>query len=408
MRHRLDRRAFGRGAAATGAWLAAGAWRRARAQPVPLRLGVVLPRSGYEALIGQGCQRGYDIAVPILRDMGYAVELMNADTESKPDVARTQAEKLIREGANMLSGAWDSGQTAALAQVSEQHGVPLVINIGADPKITEQGYRYVFRNFPTAVMLASGALSLIGDLFEATGKTPKTAVLMVVNDTFGQAAQNAFSVLIPKLGMPFRLVETIPYDAQARDLSVEVAKAKAAGAELHLAVTRLNDGILMLREMVKQRYEPMGVISPGAPGFYERQFIKTLGKYAEYCFSNNAWMDPNQELTKTVETVFAKTFPEDPFDLNVGFSFEAVLIAADAHRRAGSVNAQALVEALRATNIGKRVMIGGAIRFDAKGQNVDNRLASLQIRNGRPTVVLPAANAEAKPVFPVPGWSQRT
>jgi branched-chain amino acid transport system substrate-binding protein len=52
-------------------------------------------------------------------------------------------------------------------------------------------------------------------------------------------------------------------------------------------------------------------------------------------------------------------------------------------------------------------MIGDPIRFDEKGQNVGNRLASLQIRDSKPTVVLPAANAEAKPVFPVPAWSQR-
>jgi branched-chain amino acid transport system substrate-binding protein len=369
---------------------------------------VLLPRSGFEALIGQGCQRGFEIAVPILRDMGYSIELMSADTESKPEVARTQAEKLIREGAHMLCGAWDSGQTATVAQVSEQHGIPLVIHIAADPKITEQGYKFVFRNFPNAPMLMTGALSLIKDLFEATGTTPKTAVLMSVNDTFGQAAQNAINALMPKLGMPFRLVETITYDPQAKDLSVEVAKAKAAGADLHVGVTRLNDGILMVREMVKQRYEPMGIISPGSPGFYERPLIKALGKYAEYCFSNNAWMDPAQPLTKTIDTAFAKTFPDDPFDLNVGFSFEGALIAADAYKRAGSTNPAALAEALRATDIAQRVMIGAPIRFDEKGQNVGTRLASLQIRNGKPTVVLPAANAEVKPVFPMPGWSQRT
>jgi branched-chain amino acid transport system substrate-binding protein len=118
-------------------------------------------------------------------------------------------------------------------------------------------------------------------------------------------------------------------------------------------------------------------------------------------------MDPKQELTRVVEAAFKKKFPDDAFDLNVGFSFEAVLIAADAYKRAGSVNAQALTEALRATNISNRLMIGGAIRFDEKGQNVDNRLASLQIREGKPTVVLPEANAETKAVFPVPGWSER-
>ena len=52
-------------------------------------------------------------------------------------------------------------------------------------------------------------------------------------------------------------------------------------------------------------------------------------------------------------------------------------------------------------------MIGDPIRFDEKGQNAGNRLASLQIRDGKPTVVLPVVNAEAKPVFPVPRWSQR-
>ena len=33
--------------------------------------------------------------------------------------------------------------------------------------------------------------------------------------------------------------------------------------------------------------------------------------------------------------------------------------------------------------------------------------AATQNLKGRPTVVLPASNAEAKPVFPIPGWSQR-
>ena len=84
------------------------------------------------------------------------------------------------------------------------------------------------------------------------------------------------------------------------------------------------------------------------------------------------------------------------------------MIAADAYKRAGSSRPQALVEALRATNIGKRVMVGGPIRFNEKGQNVDTGMAVLQIRNGKPTVVLPEANAEATPIFPVPGWSQRS
>src|SRR5579859_6095029 len=86
---------------------------------------------GLPRLIGQACQRGCDVAAQVLNGMGYAVELMNADSESSPDVARTQAEKLIREGAHILLGAFESGATAAVAQVAEQKGVPLVIHIGS-------------------------------------------------------------------------------------------------------------------------------------------------------------------------------------------------------------------------------------------------------------------------------------
>jgi branched-chain amino acid transport system substrate-binding protein len=402
----INRRNFTLGAAA-GVLAVSGYGGRARAA-APLKLGVLLPRSGFQALIGQGAQRGFDVAVKVVRDMGVEVELINGDTESKPEVARIQAERLIRDGAQIISGAFDSGQTAAAAQVCEQHGVPFVINIGADPAITEQGYKFVFRNFPTSIMLGSGSLKLMGDLFAATHTEPKTAVLMIINDTFGQGFLKGLNALLPKSGLPFQIVETVSYDPQAKDLSVEVAQAKAAKADLHLAVTRLNDGILMIREMVKQRYEPMGVISPGAPGFYERQFIKVLGKYAEYNYSINAWMDPKQELTKVLETAFYKEFPDQSFDLNIGFSFEAMMIAADAYKRAGSSAPQALVEALRATDIAKRVMVGGPIRFNEKGQNVDTGMAALQIRNDKPTVVLPEANAEAAPIFPVPGWTQRS
>ena len=49
-----------------------------------------------------------------------------------------------------------------------------------------------------------------------------------------------------------------------------------------MTVTRLNDAIILVREMVKQRWEPMGIISPGAPGMYEQQFLDTMGKYGDH------------------------------------------------------------------------------------------------------------------------------
>ena len=124
----LSRRRLGQAAIAGGV-LAGFGRAPVFAQDTTLKVGVLLPRSGLLAQAGQACQRGADIAPAVLSDLGYKVEVMSADTESNADVARSRTEKLINDGAHVIVGAFDSGQTAAAAQVCEQRGVPLVMNI---------------------------------------------------------------------------------------------------------------------------------------------------------------------------------------------------------------------------------------------------------------------------------------
>ena len=409
----LTRRQFGTAAASIA--LSAGALTAfgrapAFAQGTALKVGVLLPRSGLLAQAGQACQRGAEIAPAILADLGYKVEILSADTESNVDVARSRTEKLINDGANVIIGAFDSGQTAAAAQVCEQRGIPLVMNIAAADRLTEQGYKTVFRNFPTSTMLVTNGLALMKDLFAASGVTPKTAVFLHANDTFGMANKQALDTLFPKLDMPFSIVDSIAYDQKAQDLAVEVAKAKATGAELAIVTTRANDAIMMVREMVKQRWEPKGIVSPGSPGLYDEQFYKVLGKYSDYAITNLPWYDPKAELTKRVEIAFKKQYPNDRFEgyaFNVAFTLEAILVAADAFKRAGTAEPATLLQALRQTNLKDKMMVGPAITFDEKGQNTQLSSACVQNRNQRPTVVLPKGSAEMEPVFPAPGWGKR-
>jgi branched-chain amino acid transport system substrate-binding protein len=407
----MDRRTFNRNIAVAGAAAALSPFGIVRAQSQKLKVGVILPRSGYLGFIGQSCQKGADLAPGVIREMlGVDIELMNADFESNVDTARTRAERLIQEGANVLVGPFDSGAAAAIAQVAEQRGVPFVINIAAAPQITEQGYKYVFRNFQTAGDIVTNGLDLIGDLFRATNTVPRTAVYMHVNDTFGQAMTKGIGALLPRrTQLPFKIVDTIAYDPAAKDLTVEVSKAKAANADFLLLVCRLNDAILLRREMVKQRWNPMGIISPGSPGMYEEQYFKTLGKFSEHSISNVPWYNPNAKLTKIVEKAFVKQNPKDKLDfhgLNAGFTFEAILIAADAYKRSRSADPKTLAEAIRQTNITEKMTLGGPIKFNEKGQVEGIGSACVQNLNLLPTVVLPASAAKAKPVFPAPYYKK--
>ncbi|MGH7875945.1 MAG: ABC transporter substrate-binding protein [Candidatus Binatia bacterium] len=403
---KLNRRQFNKSLMSAGI-AALAPFNIARAQAGKLKIGVLLPKSGLQGLIGQSCQKGADLAPLVLREtLGVEIELMNADTETNIDSARTRAERLIQEGAHCLIGPFDSGAAAAIAQVAEQHGIPFVINIAAAPQITEQGYKFVFRNFPVAAELVKNGLALTTELFHVTNTSPQTAVFMHVNDTFGQANAKAIAALTPGLGLPFKLVETIAYDPAARNLTVEVSRAKATRADFLLLVCRLNDAIALRREIVKQRWNIMGVISPGSPGMYENQFFQTLGKLSEGCISNVPWYDPKAMLTHSVEAAFRKQNPKDQLRfhaLNVGYTFEAILVAADAYKRAKSTHAQMLAEAIRRSEITNRMMIGGPIKFNVKGQVEGNLSACVQNQGQKPIVVLPAPAAEAKPLFP---WAE--
>ena len=153
-----------------------------------------------------------------------------------------------------------------------------------------------------------------------------------------------------------------------------------------MTVTRLNDAIILVREMIKQRWEPMGIVSPGAPGMYEQQFLDTMGKYSEFIITTLPWANPKSEMTRQLAAEFKRITPKDKLPghiFNMSFTFEALMICADAHKRAASTQGAALADALRATKIDKRIMIGGPIEFDAKGQCNTHRVGRVAEPQGR-------------------------
>ena len=404
----VSRRTFAAGLGAAGLVAGTAPFNIVRGQGAELKVGVLLPRSGVLAGIGQDCQRGVDVTPGLLKDIGMpTLQIVNGDTESDVQIARAQAEKMINEGVQLLVGAFDSGQSTAIAQVAEQRGIPYIINIAAAPPITEQGYKFVFRNFPVASRILMDAFENQKEIFEQTGKTPKTVALMHVNDTFGVSMQKGMAAVLEKIPMPYKILDTISYDPKARDLSVEVAKAKGTGAEALLVVSRLNDAILVTRELIKQRWDGMGVLSMG-PGWYEDQYIKTLGKMSDGPISFVPWYDPNKKLAQALMAALAKAHPDVNLNTNQVYTFEALLTAADAYKRAGSTDPKALADAIRATNITDNVSTGPGIMFNEKGQNDKLRNSAIQNRDGKLVTVGPKGATNAAVAWPAPSYTKRS
>jgi branched-chain amino acid transport system substrate-binding protein len=151
----------------------------------------------------------------------------------------------------------------------------------------------------------------------------------------------------------------------------------------------------------------MGVLSMG-PGWYEDQYLRSLGKLSDGPMSFVPWYDPNKKVTKVLEAALAKAAPGVNLSTNHVYTFEALLVAADAYKRAGSTDPKALADAIRKTNLTDNVSPGPGISFDAKGQNVQLRNSAIQNRDGKLLTVAPKAAANAEPAWPMPPYDKRS
>ena len=102
-----------------------------------------------------------------------------------------------------------------------------------------------------------------------------------------------------------------------------------------------------------------------------------------------------------------RSYPGINLNTNHVFTFEALLVAADAYKRARSTEPKALADAIRTTNITDNVSTGPGIQFDAKGQNDKLKNAAIQNRAGKLVTVAPKGASNAAAEFPMKPYDKR-
>jgi branched-chain amino acid transport system substrate-binding protein len=411
----VDRRTVLKGIGAAGAAGVLGFPAVLRAQTPEVKIGSIQPMTGILAVVGKTARQGNQLAIDDvnarggIKSMGGAkLSLVPGDTQAKPEVARAETERLMRDGTHVLIGAFNSSDIAAIIQAIQQSNkpIPLMIDIGSADQLTEQGVKYVFRSFTTSSMLGRRGIEYLMEMFKTTGVECKRAVFFHTSDLFGQVGKDKTMEWHKKLNAPFEVAEIISYPVNTQDLSTEVSRAKAAKPDLILAITRPNDAIMLVQELYKQRVDVKAIMGPGNPGFYQPTFARTLGKLAEFTMANAPWYNPKSPLTAKVAADYEKRFG-DPLTTESAWAYQGVMVIADILERAGSTDPDKFVEAARKTNMKDHIVSGGPVQFDERGDNVGASSAMVQIREARAKVVFPKEFAELQVVYPIPKLWER-
>jgi branched-chain amino acid transport system substrate-binding protein len=175
-------------------------WREAFGQAKPFKIGTLQPLSGAGAAGGKTALVGTQMAVDRINKAGgiggRPIELVIADYESKPDVGRRKAEKLLVEDkVDAHQGGFLSNVCLACMPVFDEHKVVNMIGVCLDTTITTtKCSRYTFRPFDYA---PAQAVAFAPYLVNKLGKRWHIAY---ADYAWGQSTRDAYTEQISKAG----------------------------------------------------------------------------------------------------------------------------------------------------------------------------------------------------------------
>jgi branched-chain amino acid transport system substrate-binding protein len=197
------RRLIGYGAVGAGAlgatMLVPAPWQSAFGQAKPYKIGTLQPLSGAAAAGGKTALVGTQMAVDRINKSGgingRPIELIVADYESKPDVGRRKAEKLVVEDKiDVHQGGFLSNVCLACQPVFDEQKIVNMIGVCLDTTLTTtKCSRYTFRPFdyaPAQAVAFAPALVKMGKKWH----------IAFADYAWGQSTRDAYVDQIKKAG----------------------------------------------------------------------------------------------------------------------------------------------------------------------------------------------------------------
>ena len=392
-----------------------------------IRIGVIYPLTGSLASSGAEMRDALEFAADIVNNglkgvpelpfsagggltglKGAKIKLVFADHQGNPQVGASEAERLIsQEHVVALMGAYNSNVTQTASQVAERDKIPFLNAESSSPTLTQRHFKYFFRTTPDDALFVRNAFDFMKDVEQARHIKIGSVATLAENTLFGDQAAKLQQQYAAAQG--FNVVKQVSYPAKTTQLTSEVQTLKAANPTV-LLQSSYSEAILSMKTYKELGYLPDMLIANDA-GFADTEFIKTLGKDADYVVSREVWaldIGDKKPIIKKVDDLFKARYKID-FTGNSARSFTGLMVLADAINRAGSTDPEAIRKALAATNIPSSALImpWKGVKFDETGQNTLGAGILVQVRDGKYSTVWPFDLASKDVAWPMPKWDAR-
>jgi len=392
-----------------------------QAAPPDIVIGAVYPLSGNAAPIGHDAQmaleteadivNGHD-DIPMLLGQGGGlpglggakIKLVFADSQNNPQVARTEAERLItQDHVIAIIGSYTSATAVTISQICNRYQIPYISAENSAPSLNQQGLSWFFRPSPTDNDFSKVMFEFFAGMSKQSGQPVKSVAIIHENSVFGTDSSRIQTGLAVSAGI--KVLANISYQASTPSLAVEAERLKAANPDVVMPTSYTSDAILLMHAMHDAGYAPRALLAQDA-GFIDPAFLKAVGSLAEGVMTRSSFaLDASKSRPAILKVNALIKVRDDGKDLTDMTSREvtALQVLADAINRAGSTENTKLQAALKATNIpgNQTIMPWVGIKFDTSGQNTEGNPVIQQYQHGEWRTIFPFDVATAKPIWNV-------
>ena len=341
----------------------------ATAQERVVRIGVLMPISGPGSYFGVMDREGIDLALDQLKDgvNGYHFQVQYEDSACSPLQATNTVKRLLDQfNPHVVIGEECSDASLAIAPILDQAKV-VQLNAGSvTMKLTESGYKYVFRIFPNAeqqsLPLAKVAYGDLG---------ARTAVILHEKTNAGNDNAEGFEKPFAKMGG--KVLADIDFGRDVNDFTAIATRIASLGKVDVLPTFALEGQQVRLAQSLAQAKVVKGGGGDGVQigsiwlpyGFDQKAGPASIG------YVRIVQFDPteNRKVVQDFIKAFRAKYGADktPTHINA-HAYDAMLLIAEAVRRGASDSESIRDQFSRMKNV---EVTTGKITFDGKGQNVD-------------------------------------
>ncbi len=380
--------------------------------PESILVGAVVPLTGPFAGGGAQVQRGYQLAIDDINKAGgvmvaqYGVkiplELKLIDDASDPTKTVSNLETLNSDDHVVAYlGGFGSSLHVAAAPIAEKNKIPYLGVAFALYSVHQKGYEYLFSPFPKSPAMAKAVFDMLDEIPADT--RPKTVAILAENTDWGNELTGLWTTEANARG--YTIVASEQYAPGSKDFTDSILKIKGANADILLALPTPPDGVAIAKQLGEQGFAPkfsMFIRAPDVP-----TWPKDTGTVGDYVTIAPGWFNamkfPGVDQLNAEHQALPDVTPSRPADPIVGPAYACVQILAAAIEKAGSLDRDAIRDAIAATDLDTVV---GHMTFNDDGTG-NMPVAILQYQQGKVQEVWPPEFKTAELIYPAPPFEER-